>query len=56
MSYTTEENVKELKKVSDSLEEAITSAHKGLRTGTATRCQRARTLIQEAISELLEAD
>ena len=49
--------IKQLKEVSDQLEEKIKSAKsatKGLRTSDKDRCQFARMKIQEAIAKLLE--
>ncbi len=48
--------IEELKKVNDELEEQIKSAHLGLRNNTLSRCRIARTKVQEAITELLEAN
>jgi len=43
-----------LKEVSEKLDTEIESASRGLRTGEKDRCQKARMLIQEAITKLLE--
>ena len=45
--------IKELKAISERLDREITSAHLGMRLGDEEKAERARILIQEAITALL---